>query len=120
MEMFTEPHKPFIGALFRGDFDYRVSSKLRKLFPGHMKYITDQLEASWQTERYATQGNQMVTTTRSSIQDPPKEKKTMVEECFVLDMEQLEKWGMLSPNAREFKTNKTRQNSIIGVDLLYI
>jgi LSD1 subclass zinc finger protein len=99
IKMATEPFKPFIGQLFRGRFDTRLSSELHKLFTNGLKHITDPLEASCQAERYATPGIQMDEVRASSIQDPSTRKRTMIEECFVLDVEQLEQWGILWPQS---------------------
>lgn len=92
------PLKLSLGEVFRGDFDCQLSYNLRKLFPVGLSQISDQLEASWRAERISTQCNQMVKTGGSLIQYPTKRKKTLVEECFVLDVEQLDQWGILLPH----------------------
>jgi hypothetical protein len=94
-KMDLHPFELTLGGLFRGNFDCQLSARLCELFPGGLSNISDRLEASWRTERLSTQGIQMVKISGSSIQDPTRRKKTLVEECFVLDVEQLEKWGIL-------------------------
>ena len=96
------PLKLSLGEVFRGDFDCQLSSNLRKLFPGGLSDISSRLETSWRAERILTQGNQNVKVRERSIQDPTKRKKTLAEECFVLDVEQLEQWGILLPQYPRF------------------
>ncbi|MGO8881765.1 MAG: hypothetical protein ACLPVO_20825 [Desulfomonilaceae bacterium] len=96
------PLKLSLGEVFRGDFDCQLSSNLRKLFPGGLSHVSDQLEASWRAERLSKQDNQMVKVSESSIQDPTTRKRTMVEECFVIDAQQLGQWGILQPHYPRF------------------
>ena len=97
-KMDLHPFKLSLGAVFRGDFDCRLSSNLRKLFPCGLSDISSRLETSLRAERILTQGNQNVKVRESSIQYPIKRKKTLAEECFVIDVEQLDQWGMLLPH----------------------
>lgn len=96
------PFEFTLGGLFRGDFDCRLSYNLRKLFPRGLSDISYQLEASRRAERLSTQGNQIVKTGGNLIQYPTKRKMTMVEECFVLDVKQLDQWGILLPRYPRF------------------
>ncbi len=96
------PLKLSLGEVFRADLDSQLSFNLRKLFPGGLSHISDQLEASWRAERLSTQGNQMVKVSGSSIQDPITRKKTLVEQCFIIDVQQLEQWGILQPHYPRF------------------
>ncbi len=91
-----------LGEVFRGDFDCQLSSNLLTQFPSGLNHISDQLEASWRAGHLPIQGNQTVKTGGSLIQDPTKRKKTLVEECFVIDVEQLDRWGILFPHYPRF------------------
>ena len=101
-KMDLHPFELTLGGLFRGDFDCQLSSRLRQLFPGGLGHISDQLEASWRTEHLSAQGNQMVKTGASAIQDLTTRKKTPVEECFVIDVDKLKQWGILQPHYPRF------------------
>ena len=136
MKMDLHPFELTLGGLFRGDFDCRLSSKLRELFPSGLSHISDHLEASWRTERLSKQGNQMVKVSGNSLQDPTTRKRTMVEECFVIDVEQLDQSGILWPHAPLygfmllFKTltgaplfcmwqiNRSEKSSVLGLTYL--
>ena len=102
MKMDLLPFKFSLGEVFRGDFDCHLSSRLRELFPGGLSHISDHLEASWRTERLSTRGSQRIKVRESSIQDPIKRKKTLAEECFVIDVEQLDQWGIVLPHYPRF------------------
>jgi hypothetical protein len=102
MKMDLLPFKFSLGEVFRGDFDCHLSSRLRELFPGGLSNISDRLEASWRTERIMTEGNQNVKARESSPEGPTTIKRTMVEECFVIDVEQLDQWGILLPHYPRF------------------
>ena len=91
-----------LGEVFRGDFDCQLSSNLRKLFPGGLSDICSRLETSWRAERIMTEGNQNVKARESSPEGPTTIKRTMVEECFVIDVEQLDQWGILLPHYPRF------------------
>ena len=99
--MDLHPFELSLGGLFRGDFDCRLSSKLRELFPSGLSHISDQLEALWRAERLPTQGSKMVKISASSQVDA-KTKKTRVEECFVIDVDKLKQWGILQPHYPSF------------------
>ncbi|MHB8205508.1 MAG: hypothetical protein ACYDHG_17645 [Desulfomonilaceae bacterium] len=101
-KMDLHPFELSLGGLFRGDFDCQLSNNLRKLFPSRLSQISDQLEATWRAESLSTQGNQMAKVGGSSTQDPTRRKKTLVEECFIIDVEQLDQWGILLPHYPRF------------------
>ena len=100
-KMGLHPFEITLGGLFRGEFDCKLSSRLRDLFPSGLCHISDQLEALWRAECVPTQGNKMVKISASS-QVKAKTKKTLVEECFVIDVEQLTQWGILLPHYPRF------------------
>ncbi|MHB8204247.1 MAG: hypothetical protein ACYDHG_11175 [Desulfomonilaceae bacterium] len=90
----SESLKPFVGLLFGRSYDEMISSELRNGFPMGLKHIADKLEALSQVQHCAIEGDE-TGARRNIMPASATTKKTKVEECFVLDVDQLKKCGIL-------------------------
>ncbi len=135
-QMDIHPFKLFLGEVFRGDFDCLLSARLRELFPGGLSYISDRLEESWRTEQLSTQGESKGQNQQKFNTGSGHKKKAKVEECFVIDVEQVVQWGILLPHYPRFgfmlffktltgspllcmwQINRSEKSSVLGLTYL--
>lgn len=94
----SQSTKPFVRDVFGSPYDEKISSELRKLFPMGLNHLTDQLEAHSLLQHPAIQDNKTGAFIKNAMPYHGARKKTWVEECFVLDVDLLESWGLLWPN----------------------
>lgn len=135
-QMDLHPFKLSLGEVFRGDFDCLLSDRLRELFPCGMGHISDRLEESWRTERFSTQGESKGQNQQKFNTGSGHTKKAKVEECFVIDVEQIVRWGILLPHYPRFgfmlffktltgapllcmwQINRSEKSSVLGLTYL--
>lgn len=93
----SQSTKPFVGSVLGSPYDEMISSELRTLFPNGLNHFVDQFEAHSLAKRPVIQGKDTDAASKRVMQHPGARTKTWVEECFVLDVDQLESWGILWP-----------------------